>query len=448
MKTKKTILWGLALLLVATTFLFSGCIRSGSGGEVIDPDNLDLNIDPNITATLEVAIMNEGGEIKAIEKVEEGFKKIFPNVTIKKNKITNYEQTLMGDVAGGVVYDVMWVADQYVTLFADENLLESLDPFINKSGFDTSLYYDSVIRLGKYQHSGTQYFLPRDLDKIVVYINKAIFKQHNVALPSNGWTWTDFLNTCKQLYDNGCNYSANKQFAIEADFDWRILMHSFSSSFGGTIVDADGNAVLDDNFQAALTEMHKLIKNGYSTYSAGVQQNFTSGRTAMRFQVRPYAQTYYAALKDNLEAVSFPKIISGVEGSSPSCGAGTTGYGISKNSNQKVLSWKFLEFMMSEDGQELLSESGGIVPSLKSVAEAEDATWKGILPINSEAFIYSGTTDVIYDFYDMLDSVMMTGYDSAIQNMLTKFFSNPSGEISGYIQTCKRDIATFIRDQG
>ncbi len=444
---KKFVSMLLVMLCIVISITVTACGKNPNG-QVIDPDTLDLTVDPNVSATLNVAIMNEAGEISAFEKIEEGFNELYPNVKLKLQKITNYEQTIMGDVSAGIVYDLMWVSDQYVTLFAEENLIENLDPFIQKSGFDTSLYHDSVIKLGKLQHKGSQYFLPRDINKIVVYINKSIFEQAGVAIPDNDWTWDEFLQTCKALYEGGCNYNANKQFAVEVDYDWRILTHSFSSSFGGTIVDAEGNAVLDEGFQMGLKEMHKLIENEYSTYGAGVQQNFVSGRTAMRFQTRPYAQSYYAALGDDLEAVAFPKIISGIEGTNPSCGAGATGYGICKQSEQKVLAWKLLEYIMSEDGQEKMSESGGIVPSMKSLTNSATATWKSILPIDSEAFVYGGTTDVIYDFYDMLDSTMMVGYDGAIQNMLTKYFMDKNADLANYVKTCRRDITTFVRDQG
>lgn len=435
----------LALAIIATIPFAVSCGKKGA--QDVDPSDLNLEVDPEVSVTLKIAIMNEDGEVKTIEKLEEGFNKKYPNVKFKNQKITNYEQTIQGDVAAGVVYDLMWVSDQYVTLFAESNLLENLDPYIEKSGFDKSLYYDSVIKLGQKNHNGVQYFLPRDINKLVVYLNKGIFKKYDVALPENGWTWSDMLETCKKLYDAGCNYVNNKQFAVEADFDWRILMYSFTSSYGGTIVDKEGNIVLDEKYQNGLKEMHKLIEKGYATYTQGVSQNFVSGRTAMKFQVRPYAQSYYAALQNDLEAVSFPKIISGVEGDVPCCGAGTTGYGISKSSKNKVVAWKFLEYLMSKDGQEEISKSGTITPSLKSVAEDENAIWRTTIPINSDAFVYAGTKDVIYDFYDMLDSVMMSGYDGSIQNMLTKYFQSPDADLEAYIKTCKRDINNFIRDQ-
>ncbi len=415
-------------------------------------DEIDLNVDPQIEAELRIAVKNDKAEIDAMQKVMDAFQELYPNVTYDLVPITDYEATIMGDVASGLVYDVMWAADAYVTLFADEDLLLNLDTFIEKSGFDKTLYYDSLIRLGQYKHSGSQYFLPRDYSKIVVYLNKKIFNQYGVALPENDWTWEDYKETCRALYDGGCNYQTNAQYVMEAEFDWRIQMYGITSSFGGAFIGEDGSPVLDDNFQKGLTEMQDLIKNGYAKFSKTEQSNFTSGRVAMRWQVRPAGVSYSATLGDDLAVVAFPTIGSDVAGAVPSCGTGTTGYGIGKNSENKALAWKFIEYMMSADGQEMLSQSGLIVPSLKSIAEAENASWRnaieGLDDDACDAFIYEGTTDVIPDYYDTLSSVYMSGYDSAVVNMLHSIFSDTSKSVRGAVNTCKLEINTFISQQG
>lgn len=438
------------VLMIALTALFgvTACVNSGPGSD-IDPDTLDLNVDPNVTAKLRIAVKNDPTEIAAMQKVQDGFNELYPNVTFERVPITDYESTIMGDVASGIAYDVMWAADSYVTLFADSDLLENLDPFIEKSGFDTSLYYDSLIKLGQYKHSGSQYFLPRDTSKIVVYLNKAIFRQYGVDLPENDWTWEDYKAICKQLYDAGCNYETNAQYVMEAEFDWRIQLYGVTSSFGGRFLDEEGNPVLDDNFQKGLTELQNLIKSGYAKFSKTEQQNFVSNRVAMRWQVRPAAVSYYATLKDDLAVVAFPTIESGVDGTEACCGTGTTGYGIGKTSSNKVIAWKFLEYMMSEAGQENLSASGLIVPSLKSLAENPDATWRKQMPtLDGDAFVYSGTKDVIPDYYDCLDSVYMSGYDAAVVDMLHTIFGDPSKSVRAQVETCKQEIKTFIRQQG
>ncbi len=448
MKAKRLMSTALALVFAVILGLFTGCF-GGVGGTEVDEETLDLNVDKNITATLRIAVKNDPTEINAMQKVQDGFNKVYPNVKFDRKPITDYESTIMGDVASGMTYDIMWAADSYVTLFADSDLLQNLDPFIRKSGFDTSLYYDSLIKLGQYKHSGSQYFLPRDTSKIVVYLNKAVFAQYGVQLPDNDWTWEDYKATCKALYDAGCNYAANSQYVMEAELDWRIQMYGITSSFGGTMLDANGEPVFDDNFIAGLEEMQNLVKSGYARFSKTEQQNFVSNRVAMRWQVRPAAMSYSQTLKENLAVVAFPTIESGVEGAVPCCGTGTTGYGIGKTSTQKELAWKFLEYMMSEEGQINLSQSGLIVPSLKSLAEDPEADWRKAFPdLNGDAFIYEGTHDVIPDFYDCLDSVYMSGYDAAVVNMLHNVFGDTSKSVRTRVNTCKQEIATFRRQQG
>lgn len=437
------------VLCLSMVLCVAGCVRSGGGGSVTDPDDLNLDVDPNIDATLRIAVKNDVTEIAAMQAVQDGFNETYPNVKFNVVPISDYESTIMGDVASGIVYDILWVADSYVTLFADSGLLQSLDPFIEKAEFDTSLYYDSLIKLGQYKHSGAQYFLPRDYSKIVVYLNKGIFEQYKVDLPSNDWTWEDYKDICKQLYDAGCNYETNGQYVMEAEFDWRIQMYGFTSSFGGQFLDSEGTPVFDSNFAAALEELQSLIGNGYARFATTEQQNFVSGRVAMRWQVRPAAMSYSATLGDDLAVVAFPTIESDAEGAVPSVGTGTTGYAIGASSTQKELSWKFLEYMMSEAGQQKLSASGLVVPSLRSLAEDETASWRtAIAGLDGEAFIYEGTTDVIPDYYDCLSSVYMSGYDAAVVDMLHTIFEDPTRSVSAQLTTCKQEINTFIRQQG
>lgn len=437
--------FSIALCLVVALSM-AAC--GGVGGGIIeDPDKVNLDVDSNISAELRIAVRNDTEEIETMQKVMAGFNKKYKNVTYDLVPITNYEQTVMGDLASGLYYDVMWAADAYVSLFADENILLNLDSFIERSNFDKSLYYDSLVKLGQYKHSGSQYFLPRDYSKIVVYLNKKIFKQYNVELPANDWTWEDYLETCQKLYDAGCNMGDGGQYVMEAEFDWRIQLYGITSSYNGKFINSDGTPVMDANFQKGLAQMQDLIKKGYARFSKTEQSNFTGGKAAMRWQVRPAGVSYSAVLGDDLGVVAFPSI-----GANPSCGTGTTGYGVGYTSPNKALAWKFIEYLTGTEGQELLSQSGLLVPALKSVAESESAAWrsaiKGLSKQESDAFIYSGTNDVIPDYYDMLSSVLMSGYDAAVVNMLEKIFSKTSTNIDSAVKTCKLEIQNYIAQKG
>ena len=97
-------------------------------------DEIDLNVDPQIEAELRIAVKNDKAEIDAMQKVMDAFQELYPNVTYDLVPITDYEATIMGDVASGLVYDVMWAADAYVTLFADEDLLLNSIPSSRSPG--------------------------------------------------------------------------------------------------------------------------------------------------------------------------------------------------------------------------------------------------------------------------------------------------------------------------
>jgi len=425
-------------LSISMLVAFCACGKSGN-----DSESLNINLDKNIKATLSVAFENDKSEETTVIAAEEAFKKNYPNVTFDNVKITGYQSALMGDIASGISYDVLWVADEVVTVFAQNNVLENLDPYMQASGFDSSLYYEAMMKLGQINHNGSQYFLPRDYDKIVCYLNKAMFKELNVEIPENGWTWDDYLQTCAQLKTAIAASDETTRYAMEAELVWRIQMYGITSSFGGTFLNSEGEPIFDEAFQNGLKALYGLVENDYCKYTTGKQySDFISGKVAMRWQVRPSLSTYEAVLGDDLDVVSFPVI-----GDRPKVGTGTTGYGIGKTSEQKNLAWAFISFMMGEEGETAMSKVGGIVPSLKSLAEDGNADWRKQYPnINNEAFVYSGTGDVIPDYYDSLTSIYASAYEASVYKMIDNVLNGKL--VTNSVNTCKYEISEFIKQRG
>ena len=438
----------LCILLTALLVLaLAACGHGVPGGTTTPPDELDpdIDIDTNIEATLSIAFSNDAVERKMIDAAVEGFQKTYPNVTFEYTPVSSYESTIMGDVASGISYDILWVSDSYVSTFARQGMLANLDAFIEESGFDTSLYYDSMMRMGQEFHNGSQYFMPRDYSKLVVYINKDIFEELKIDYTPflDGWTWEEYLATSQALYD-GIQASTNRdRWVMEAEFDWRIQMYGFTSAYGGVLIDESGDPVFDENAQKGLTEMQKMTKNQWAKFSGTTQSNFIGGKVAMRWQVRPAFNSYHAVLGDSLEVLPFPEV-----GGGKTVGTGTTGYGIGRGSDQKGLAWQFLAYMMSEEGQNAMSTSGGIVPSLISLAEDENAVWRTMFPgINHDAFIYEGTNDVVPDYYDTIEVRDSSAYDAAIANMLHQIMGNGM-DVGPAVLTCQREIDKYLEMQG
>lgn len=150
---------------------------------------------------LVVSILNQTSERDMYNAVAEAFEKANEGVTVELLPLSNYETDVRQKLRSGERIDVLHVPDNYVTPFANDGVLENLEPFIESTGFDRSLYFDSMINMGKlnFNSESDQFMIPRDYSKFVVYFNKDIFDQYNVAYPKTGWSWSDFLETCRLL---------------------------------------------------------------------------------------------------------------------------------------------------------------------------------------------------------------------------------------------------------
>ena len=71
--------------------------------------------------------------------------------------------------------DIVFTQDDTAAYFAEEGVFESLDSFMEASNVDTSIYYDSIMQIARPLNDGKTYFVPRDYNKVTVFINKTFF---------------------------------------------------------------------------------------------------------------------------------------------------------------------------------------------------------------------------------------------------------------------------------
>ena len=177
---KKILSVVIALLLMGTVCAATAC---SGGATLADPDDYEVGqVDVNIEATLDVACLNTTQEKELMQDLAKGFQAIYKNVKFRYTTLTDYEAGIAQEIVAGTQLDVIWVPDAYVTSLADEGLLYNLDKYIEETGFDTSLYDETMMALGKYKHGtvsdASQYFLPRDYSKIVTYINRNLVEKY------------------------------------------------------------------------------------------------------------------------------------------------------------------------------------------------------------------------------------------------------------------------------
>ena len=442
-KVRKVIL-SLALCLCIGLGLV-GCVGSPSTpGPSKDPS---LDVDPDITYTLKIGLLNTTQEKNIMKTLAQGFQTLYPNVTFEYTTLITYETGIAQAIQEGTMLDVLWVPDAYVTSMADRGLLLDLDGYIKEEAastspnkFDINNYYPAMIDLGKYKH-GTdendqrQFFLPRDYSKIVTYVNTALLEKYAPDFDfdyyrnnMDEWTWDVFVELCQTMKGN---MPANdRTVCIEGIWDWLIQFYGVVLSYDGTYLAADGSVVMDEGFQEALQSIKYLIDNDYADYNPNRTelQYFHAANAVMAFQSRPYLATA-SVLQDNLDVLPFPAITKNAAGEemTPRVGTGTTGYGICSKSKNPDLAWQFLKYMMSADGQTMLSNTGSVVPSLISLRESQDGAtpgWKKFKQeynYNHDAFIFGEDRDTVQSYYDMLTSAEADRHNTALKTLFDNY---------------------------
>ncbi len=134
------------------------------------------------------------------EKVAAEYMKLHPNVKFEYffAPWDDYFTKLKTLWAGGdpkAIPDVLflWPTPSY----AATGVLENLQPYIEKSGYDLKDYWPYLLDSARY--NGQVYGLPRDIEAHALYYNKKLFDAAGVAYPTDKWTWDDLVAAAQKL---------------------------------------------------------------------------------------------------------------------------------------------------------------------------------------------------------------------------------------------------------
>ena len=244
----------------------------------------------------------------------------------------------------------LWPTPKY----AAEGVLENLDPYIQKSGYDLNDYWGGLLESAKYQ--GSVYGLPRDNEVNILYYNKDLFDKAGVKYPDENWSWDDLLAAAQKLTVKDAGGKVT-QYALAAEggkwYKW---------------LNQNGGAVLDDYRQpvqvyAEHARVHRsgqvlfadLMAQGYAMHPADLNQAggdagvFQSGQAAMILQNTSRVSGFNAAkMNYDVAVVPTPK---GGKRWNP---AGGAAWVMSAKSDNKDAAWTFLEWLQGADGGEKL----------------------------------------------------------------------------------------------
>ena len=178
----------LVLVLATTLVSFTGCKKKDKS------DKIEITVAVNGTDQSELALMQQW-------KLDYEAKN--PNVKIiMENFTSDYTQSMLQYVQDlESMPDIIWTTGEKHAVWSEKGVfvnLKSVDSTLDLSDF----YEASVQATHIDSHDSGVYFMPRDYNKCVVFINKVVFKAAGFTDAEieglKDWDYTEFLATCER----------------------------------------------------------------------------------------------------------------------------------------------------------------------------------------------------------------------------------------------------------
>jgi ABC-type glycerol-3-phosphate transport system substrate-binding protein len=224
-----------------------------------------------------------------------------------------------------------------------------------------------------------------------------------------------------------------RRVALNLFLEWEPTYTTILNAMGAELMTVNGGEVSLNlaNYETQLEAMHKALfpddasKAYMMTTNGGVQ--FSSGNLLMSVCSRPvvlgYGNTFRGSYGDTcLETIQFPveNIAAGNSGYAISNiwdGKGMEVNGVYKSYND--LSWDFIKFIITEEGQEVAGKTGLNIPVLKSLYS--DGEWRKVEALGSmdhDAWVAGGELQqTTYNIFTAKKRMVM-------RNTFRAFFAN------------------------
>ncbi len=422
-----------AVMVMLAVFSFTAC-------KVQSTKKQDTEVKPEENENASIQLTVEGHA----DSIEKDLVQTWANKFMAANKDVNIKVNPRGGISTmsdlvtleqeGNLPDISWTAGDQHSKWSGSGYFQDLSNEENfpgsKAFFDGM--YESVVANTHYNAMDTGiWFVPRDYNRLVVFINKTAFEKCGVAVPSADWTFDDLLETSRKLMAGNGSYEC--KFGLELR-NWAPVYTTMMKNFGATYVDEEGYCALDKGIGTkdcpalnVWTWYDDALNNDIDIDAGGKKfaTMTNEGSTFKSFNpktkvcnspmvVNTYAHLgkYIAAANSTgwvLDVLPFPAFTS-ADNQKGYVGAGCSGYAITKactDATKREWAWKFLQYCMSEQGYDDVASLGVVCPVLKSMADKGEWTNfadKAGNKINYKAFVATNTEDIDLNYQNVLSS--------------------------------------------
>ncbi|MCL2752285.1 MAG: extracellular solute-binding protein, partial [Firmicutes bacterium] len=434
---KKLLAFLLAFIIMGTAAL-TGCLLVRDDGKVDDTwlDEIDLTADEEFPGELRIRTWNIEYEVNTMNALIAAFNKKYPHirVTYTQDHVSTYYSTLTNDFGVAAqtndyskTPDVFWIApDNLASFHKLGNIIAPISKIEEKdASFSSDIFVEEAI--GTCAIDDTVYIMPRDFSQVVMYFNQDIFDAAGVAYPAPQMSGAAFmsmlaalragLNASTAVNGYGVPYKDAVRYLVDVNPAWDAWLWPLAKSFGGEVVNAQGEAALDSEATYNAVAFWKQMRDNdyaYAPFGPSVGVNFRMQQSALYIHTRSVLSEIISSTNQirgvkNLGVTSIPQF-----GPSYSVASGCSGYSMYAKAERKTEAWLFLKFVASEEGQNAFCASGNGVPAVKSMLMKEDSAWR---KYTSDAFGSAFDNDAFVYGMDMNPRPYTSAYSSFLQKV-------------------------------
>jgi multiple sugar transport system substrate-binding protein len=280
-----------------------------------------------------------------------------------------YWTGLQTSIAGGDAPDVFAMDGPLFPDYQSRGVLLDLKPYIDRDGFDVTALADAGVAHFTTADGG-QYGLPRDLNVVALYYNKAMFDAAGLAYPDETWDWDTLVEVGKQLTLDADGNGQPEQWGFYTETsDMENYWSELVWQNGGEIISEDRTQTLLGSEEAVgglqflqdLIWTHKIMPPADIVLQLG--DAFEQGLAAMESNGSWLVPTHLNAGID----LGIAPLPAGAAGQATS--VNPTGAVVSASTKNPEAAWAFVSWLVGPEAQEMLMQSKAALPVDKSVLE-------------------------------------------------------------------------------
>lgn len=270
-------------------------------------------------------------------------------------------------VSAGDVPDVMEMPDTWLSLYANNGMLESLEPFLENWDVTPDLS-ERALELGR-DVNDTAYMLPYGFYLRAMFYNKKLLEEAGVSEPPK--TMDDFLEASKKVSALPGKYGYCLRGGPGGLNGW--VMFGASMAGSNEFFTADGKSTFNsEGWVKGLTWLIDLYKNGYAPKDSinwgfnEIVAGFYSGTCAFLDQDPDALIAIAERMKpEDYGVTTMPKGPSGK--TFPTIGY--AGWSMMSSSENKELAWKLIATLEGPEGNIEWNKRTGALPALTSAVK-------------------------------------------------------------------------------